>query len=205
MHITWLGQTCVKIQTKYIDEEVTLLIDPYKPETGEFPRSFSAQIVLLSSGKEEITTLSQEPFIIDTLGEFDIKNVMITTWPGHETSVIYKITVEGINIVHLGKLKTMPSDEVLESLGKVDILMVPCGGNKLYLEPQDAAHATTVIEPRIVIPVAYQSDSSPEAKPLTDFIKQIGLKPELTDKKIIIKTKDLPQEDTKLMVLEKNV
>ena len=44
----------------------------------------------------------------------------------------------------------------------------------------------------------------PKAKPVSDFIKELGLKPEVTDKKIIIKAKDLPQEETKLYILEKN-
>jgi hypothetical protein len=40
---------------------------------------------------------------------------------------------------------------------------------------------------------------------VTDFIKELGLKPEITDKKVIVKKKDLPQEDMKLYLLEKNI
>jgi hypothetical protein len=72
------------------------------------------------------------------------------------------------------------------------------------LEPAQAARIVTTIEPRLVIPLAYESDSDPKANPVSAFIKEMGLKPELTDKKLIIKSKDLPQEETKLYILEKN-
>jgi hypothetical protein len=51
--------------------------------------------------------------------------------------------------------------------------------------------------------VAYHCDTDPDAAPVTAFIKELGLKPEATEKKVIIKKKDLPQEETKLIVLEK--
>jgi hypothetical protein len=53
--------------------------------------------------------------------------------------------------------------------------------------------------------MGYASDSDPEVKPVEDFIKASGLKATVTDKKVILKAKDLPQEETQLMVLEKNI
>lgn len=128
MHITWHGQTCIKLQTKYLDEDITLITDPYKPSTGDFPRSFSPNITLFSRGQDSSVTLSQEPFIIDTLGEFDIKDIMITSLPGAEESIVFKLVAEGINIAFLGHLKSKLSAESIESLGKVDVLFVPVGG-----------------------------------------------------------------------------
>lgn len=203
MHLTWLGQTCIKIQTKPLDEDVVIVINPYKPAKGEFPRSFSSHIALFSQGQNDAATLSGEPFIVDTLGEFDIKHNIITTWGGPDGSIIFKINSENINVVHLGPMSKAPSDTVLEALGKVDILLIPVGGNKTYLEPAAAAQMITTIEPRIVIPIAYQCDTDPTAEPVSAFIKESGLKPDTTDKKLIIKPKDLPQEDTKLLILEK--
>jgi L-ascorbate metabolism protein UlaG (beta-lactamase superfamily) len=204
MHLTWLGKTCVKIQTKPLEEEVVILIDAYKPDAGEFPRSLSANVALFTKGQAGSTTLTQEPFIIDTLGEFDIKNNIITTWAGPEGSVIYKVHSENISVVHFGPMTTPPTEETLENLGKVDILLLPMGGNKNYFSPTAAAQLANTIEPRIIIPIAYQCDTDSDAEPLTAFIKEIGLAPHSTDKKLIIKSKDLPQEDMELYVLEKN-
>ncbi len=204
MHLSWLGNTCVKIQSKPAEEEISIIIDPYKPTMGDFPRNFSPSLALFSVGQKDATTLSQEPFIIDTLGEFDLKGVMINAFPGPDGVVIYKLVLEGINCVHLGKLTKKIDDETVEKLGKVDLLLIPAGGAGL-LSAEDAAEVTSSLEPRIVIALNTLSDNNPKAEPISNFIKAVGLKPEVTDKKIILKHKDLPQGETKLFVLEKNI
>lgn len=205
MHISWLGQTCVKLQTKHLNEDVITIIDPYKPDEGEFPRNLSPQIALFSNGEKNSITLSQNSFILSTLGECEIKEVMITGFPSEGGNIIYKIIAEQLSIVHLGRLKKKPEISEIEKIGSVDILLLPVGNGKEYLSAEDATNLLTAIEPRIVIPIAYQCDSDRNATPISQFIKESGMKPDVTDKKIIIKKKDLPQEDTKLMVLEKNV
>ncbi len=203
MHLSWLGQTCVKLQTKFQDEDVTVLIDAYKPSKGEFPRSFSPTIALFSKGEDNAATLSQSPFVLSTLGEVELKEAMITTWPTSEGTVMFKINAESLAVAHLGRLTKKPAVEDLEKLGHVDILIVPVGGTNDYLNAEDAAAIVTTLEPRIVIPIAYNCDTDPNAKPVNDFIKELGIKPDTTDKKIIIKKKDLPQEETRLIILEK--
>lgn len=204
MHLNWLGQTCVKLQTKNLDEDVVILIDAYRPAKGDFPRSFSPQISLYSHGSEEAATLSQDPFVMDTLGECEIKNVLITGVPGPDGKIIFRVNAEGLSIVHLGKINKKIDSSILEKIGSPDILFIPVGDNKEYLDADTAAELVTELEPRIVVPIAYQCDTDPSAKPINDFIKALGLKPEITDKKAIIKKKELPQEETKLIILEKN-
>ena len=203
MHISWLGQTCVRLQTKNGDEDVVVLIDAYKPKTGDFPRSFTPQIALYSHGQDEAATLSQDPFIFDSLGESEIKGVMVYSFYNTEGSNIFKINIEGINVVHLGRITKKIADSLIDKLGSPDVLLLPVGGGSEYLSPEDAADMATALEPRVIIPIAYNCDTDPKAKPLSDFIKVMGLKPDVTDKKIIIKKKDLPEEE-KLYVLEKN-
>ncbi len=202
MHISWIGQTCVRLQTKNGDEDITVIIDGYKPAVGDFPRSFSPQIALYSHGEEDTTTLSQEPFIFSSSGECEVKGVMCYSFPTADGQV-FKINSENMNLVHLGKITKKLSNEVLEKLGTPDVLFIPVGGGKEYLSAADAAEMVTAMEPRIVIPMAYQCDTDPKAGALSDFVKVLGLKADVTDKKIILKKKDLPTE-TKFMVLEKN-
>lgn len=205
MHISWLGQTCVKLQTKYLDQDVTVLLDAYKPAHGEFPRSFTPTIAMFSNGMEGAATLSQDPLVINTLGEFEMNEVMVTAWEGDGANIIYKINAEGLSIVHLGKMLKKVDPANLEKIGHIDILLIPAGNGASYLPLEDAVDLVTALEPRIVIPIAYQCDTEKTAKPVSDFVKELGIKPEVTDKKLIIKKKDLPQEETKLYILEKNV
>jgi len=203
MHISWLGQTCIKLQTKNLDEDVTIIINPYKPEKGNFPRSLAPQIGLFTKTQKKSITLSQNPFIVDTLGEFEVKKIMIYALPG-PNEVIFKLGTEDMNIVYLGGISSNIDNKVLEKIGTPDILFIPVGGTP-YLEAKAAADIITSMEPKIIIPIAYKCDTDPDVKQLDLFLKEIGLKPEATDKKVIIKEKDLPAEETKLIILEKNI
>ncbi len=203
MHISWLGQTCVKLQTKNLDKDAVILINGYKPKTGNFPRSFTPDIALYSSGLDNAATLSQDPFVMNTYGELDIKNVIIYALPNGENNTIFKIKAEDLIIVHLGKITENLENGQLEKIMNPDILLIPAGGKPSYIEQKIAANLITVLEPRIIIPIGIKCDTDPEAKPATIFISEVGLKAENGGNKIIIKKKDLPQEETKLIILEK--
>jgi len=203
MHIEWLGQTCVKIQTKNADKDALVLINGYRPKAGNFPRSFTPQIALYSSGTANATTLSQNPFVIDTLGEFELENIVIYSLPNEEKNNIFKLASEGMTVVHLGNLNKKLDNSELEKIMSPDILLIPVG-NKNYLPIKDAVESINLLEPRIIIPIGYKCDTEQEAEPLSKFIAEMGLKSENAGSKIIIKQKDLPQEETKLIVLDKS-
>ncbi len=205
MHINWLGQTCVKLQTKNLkDEDVVILVNPYKPTTGDFPRNFSPNTVLYSNSAEGSVTISDSAFVIETLGEYEIKDNMIYAIAANEKDMIFKISAEGMNIVHLGNVKEKISESVIEKLGTPDILFLPVGNADKTLDSKTAREVVSILEPRVVIPVAFQCDTDPKAAPVENFLKEMGLKPENVEKKLILKKKDLPQEETKIFVLEKN-
>ena len=203
MHISWLGQTCIKLQTKNLDKDVTILIDAYKPKKGEFPRSFSPDMALYSTGEENAATLSQDPFTMHSPGECEVKGVMIYATPSADGATMYKLNGEGLTLAHLGRLKKPWESGDMEKIIGADILFIPVGGGANYLDAKSAAALATTLEPRIIIPIAYHCDTDPDAQPVTAFIKELGIKPEAAEKKVIIKKKDLPQEETKLIVLEK--
>lgn len=204
MHLSWLGHTGVKLQTKNLDEDVVIVIDPYKPDAGEFPRSLAANIALYTRGEEGSITLTQDPFVLSTLGEVEIKGVMITGLPGNDGDIIYKISAENINIIHLGEHIKKPSTDLVEKMGTIDILLVPVGGGE-GTTPETAVEIMNLLEPRIIIPISYASDVSPDKKSVSDFIKLSGLPTEAPEKKTIIKKKDLPAGEMKLIVLEKSL
>lgn len=202
MHISWLGKTCVKLQTKNLDADVTILIDGYKPKTGAFPRSLSPDIALFSNGVDNAITLSQDPFIVSALGENEVKNIMIYSIPDGNENIIFKIHAEGMNLVHLGKISVKPSDDVIEKIMNADILFIPVGEKK-YLDAKIASLLVSTLEPRIVIPLGLKCDNEPDSDTSAKFASESGLLPENAENKAIIKKKDLPQEQTKLLILEK--
>lgn len=203
MHLSWLGRTAVKIQVKPADKDVVVVIDPYRPDKGIFPRSLAPDIGLYTREEKDSITLSGNPFILSTPGECETKGVLITAVAGHEPgTVMLRLDAEGLSVGHLGLAKKPLTDQQLEALADVDILFVPVGNNDSY-DAEAAAKAVNQIEPRLVIPMAFKSDNDPQAKPVNDFLKEMGVSNGGAEKKVIIKKKDLPQEETQVIVLAK--
>ena len=97
------------------------------------------------------------------------------------------------------------SEELVEDLGDIDILMVTVGG-EYTIGPNEAANVISAIEPTIVIPMHYQMTGlKPETfsklVPVDFFLKEVGLTSESLPK-LVVKKEELG-EDKKVVVLEK--
>jgi len=213
MYITWLGQSCFKLQDKIGSDGVTLVTDPYSDDIGlKMPR-FEADIVTVSHSHHDhnnIGALRGNPFIIDTAGEYETKGVFVEgveAWhdaaEGKERgkNIIYRIEMEDISITHLGDLGHILDTKQLEKLEGTNILLIPVGG-KYTINATKAVEVISQIEPRIVIPMHYKVPGLKiDLDGVEKFIKELGLKPRQEEKLKILK-KDLPQEDMELVVLE---
>lgn len=203
MHLSWLGTTAVKIQTKPFDQDIIIVIDPYKPEEGSFPRNLSAHIALYTRGEENSITVSGDPFVLSTPGECETKGVLITAAQGNsENDVIFRVDAEDLSVAHLGMLKSPLTDEQLKAVSGVDVLLVPVGGTTCY-DAEEAVKAVNAIEPRIIIPICYKSDNDPKANNVEEFLKEMSASGLKAEKKVILRKKDLPQDETKVVLLEK--
>lgn len=204
MHISWLGNTAFKIQVKPFDKDVVIVVDTYKQSTGSFPRNLVADLALYTRGEKNSITISGNPFILFSPGEIENKGVLVTAVQGHENGeVMTRIDAEQMSVGHLGLVKKPLTDEQLDVLSGVDILIVPVGNSESY-DAEAAVKAVNTIEPRVVIPCAFKSDNDPKASSVDTFLKEIGSAvggP--VEKKVIFKKKDLPQEDMQVVVLGK--
>src|SRR3989338_1888442 len=85
MHITWLGLTCLKIQTKNSGEDIVLLTDPFSEKTGLKPPRLKADLVAVSRPTSEqannLNSIIGSPFIINSAGEYEIKGVFVYSIP----------------------------------------------------------------------------------------------------------------------------
>ncbi len=203
MHFSWLGNTTIRIQAKPFDKEVTVLIDPYKHEEGASARNLSSDIALFTRGEKNSITLTGDPFTLSAPGECEVKGVLITAVQGHDVDdVSYRVDAEQMSVGHLGMINKPLTDEQIEHLSGVDILCVPVGGKDCF-DAEAATKAINSLEPRVVIPMAFKSDNDPDATSVEQFLKQIGIVAGAAEKKVILKKKDLPQEDMKIVVLAK--
>lgn len=210
MYITWLGQSCFKLQDKIGSDGITVITDPYDDKIGlKMPR-IEANIVTIShdhDGHNNLGAIKGNPFVIDCAGEYETKGVAVEGvavghgGEGKNNKVIaYRIDMEDITIVHLGDLGEALTAKQLESLVGTDILLIPVGG-KYTLDAKKAVEVISQIEPRIVIPMHYQIPGlKTDIEGVDKFIKELGINPR-REEKLKISKKDLPQEDTELVIL----
>ncbi len=215
MQIQYFGLSSFKITTK----NATIITDPFHKDTGLTPPRGMADILMLADKNDKkysaISGISGNPFMVDNAGEYDVKAVSIAGIPLKQEDkyiTVFLLESEDIRILNLTHIQewNMKEDEV-ESLGEIDILILPVGGNTV-LSASQAAKIVNEIEPKIVIPSHYkmsaQGGSASGGKDLIfdldgveKFIKEMGGKKEETDK-LTLKKKDLLEEGTKVVVLE---
>ena len=97
------------------------------------------------------------------VGEFSIRGVRATrhidTEADEPISTMYRIEIADVRIGIIGNIADKLSEDQLEELGVLDILVLPVGGGGYTL---DATAATTIvrqIDPRVVIPIHYADDT----------------------------------------------
>ncbi|MFH1084302.1 MAG: MBL fold metallo-hydrolase [Chloroflexota bacterium] len=164
MEITWYGHACFRIgeRGRYA------VADPYGPEAGpELPR-LSATLVTVShahANHNYVRALRGSPYVIAGPGEYEVGGVFVigigTFHDGkqgqeHGKNTAYLIEIDDIVVCHLGDLGHAPTQEQLEQLNNVDILLVPVGGSAA-LNGAQAAEVVNLIEPSIVIPMHYHT------------------------------------------------
>lgn len=205
MQIQYFGLSSFKITTK----SATVISDPFHKDTGLTPPRGQADILILADKNNKryaaISGISGNPFLMDTPGEYDLKGVTVAGIPlkqGDKYISVFLIESEDIRILNLTHIKewNMREDEV-ESLGEIDILIVPVGGNTV-MSASAASKAVNEIEPKIVIPSHYKTkDLIFDLDGIDKFIKEMGGKKEELEK-FSFKKKDLTEEGTKVIILE---
>jgi L-ascorbate metabolism protein UlaG (beta-lactamase superfamily) len=90
---------------------------------------------------------------------------------------MYRIDTGEIRVGLIGNIYEKLSDDQLEELGIIDVLIIPVGGGGYTLDPEGAASLVRSIDPKAVIPVHYNDGALKYEVPQVDvdeFIKTLG-------------------------------
>jgi len=217
MNIIWHGQSFFEIAVKSQESDsgsIRIAIDPYNEEIGLRIPKVEANILLVShqhNDSSNAKALTGNYFLIDNPGEYEIKDVFIKgirafhdQVEGKERGevILYKIEAEKMRFCHLSNLGQKElSSEQLEQLGEVDILAIPIDG-KVCLDAKGAAAVISQIEPRIVIPMHFKIPGlKNDFDDARNFLKVMGKEDLQPQPKLKITLKDLPKEETEVMLL----
>jgi L-ascorbate metabolism protein UlaG (beta-lactamase superfamily) len=217
MEITWYGHSCFRLTER---NYATVVTDPYDNKSiGYSTLRLKSDIVTVSHdapGHNNRDAVKGTSHVIDGAGEFEIGGVFITGVQTDGTGLskkkskdqdntarntIYVFDYDGITVAHLGDLKQTPTQSEIESLGTINVALVPVGGGG-GLNAAKAAEVISLIEPNLVIPMHY---STPDVKlsldSLNKFIKEMGLSKPETQPSLKVTRSGLPNE-TRVVVLD---
>jgi len=211
MNIKFFGQSCIQIKTK----NSIIVIDPYDSKIGLKLPTLRGDLVLVThphydhnnvkavkprEGKTEVAQFSGA-------GEFESDGVLVNGVPSwhdqaqKQKNYMYSIYVDHLRLAHLGDLgQKNLDDNQLDLLGNVDILFVPVGG-KYTINGEEAYEITNQIDPKVVIPVHYDTSGSTVGLDTADkFLKLEGKTPEAIEE-LKIEVETLPKDEEREVVV----
>ena len=191
------------------------MIDPFDKKIGLRPPGGKADVVVVTHDHHDhnnVSALSGDPLVISGPGEYDIKGVFIKGLSGYHDAkegkergrvTMYVFEMEDLKICHLGDFgQSELTQEQIEQIGDIDILMVPVGG--VYtIDAEGAQKIVNQIEPAITIPMHYHVPGlSVKLEKVEEFLKAMGVKNSETLPRLTLKKKDINPEETKIVVME---
>lgn len=197
--IEYKGANCVVLSTK----KSSLVVDPKLSLVGLKDVKVKDAVELATEDRFSVAS-SESKLNIEGPGEygiseFDIKGIAaqrhIDTESDPRRSTIYRVEVGDVRLAFIGNIYEKLSEEQLEDIGVIDILVIPVGGNGYTLDPTGAASLARQIDPKVVIPVHYSDPAVKYEVPQEDlelFTKELGAPVEETAK-YKVKASVLPQ------------
>ena len=165
MQITWYGHSCFLLEDA---SGLRVLTDPCGPETGCGLETVEADVVTVShthQAHSHLNAVRGNPVVIRLGGEKRFQNLRvrgIPTWhdavQGKEygCNLMFLIEMEGLRVLHLGDIGHTLQRDILEEIGRVDVLLAPVGGG-CTIDAEGARQIYDVITPSVMIPMHYRT------------------------------------------------
>lgn len=199
--IEYKGGNTVVISTK----KSTLVIDPKRSLVGLKDVVVKGAIELATEPRLALSS-PEAHIAIEGPGEYEVAEFSIKGIASQrhldapdapKQTALYRIGVADINIALLGNVSPELSEDELEALNVIDILILPVGGGGYTLDATSAAAIVRQITPKAVIPVHYADSGLVYEVPQDEvdlFVSELGVEVEDAGAKYKIKSAaSLPQ------------
>lgn len=207
MEIVFHGANCVSLSIK----KATITVDDNLRDLGLKSVTRAGDISLFTGIKS--VSDAQPKIVIDQPGEYEVSDTSIQgiaarahmDEPGKQSATIYKIIGDDLRVAVVGHIYPELSENQLEQLGTIDILIVPVGNNGYTLDSIGALKLIKKIEPKMIIPTHYDDkDIKYEVpqQPLEEAIKGLAMEPKEAMPKLKLKPGEI-SDITQLIVLER--
>jgi L-ascorbate metabolism protein UlaG (beta-lactamase superfamily) len=211
MELTWYGHACFRLK----ERNNVVITDPYDKTLGLPLPHPKADIVTISHDHphhNHTAGLKGEFKIVDGPGEYEIGGIFINgiqlSAPKKKGSAvngdqnnIFVFYMDDLAICHLGDLSHVPTQNQVEDMGSIDVLLIPVGGQNA-LNSAQAAEVISLIEPQIVAPMHYNLPGLEiKLDPVEKFLKEMGITKAEKIEALKVTKSSLPEE-TQIILLE---
>jgi L-ascorbate metabolism protein UlaG (beta-lactamase superfamily) len=107
-------------------------------------------------------------------------------------NTVYAIRLDDLVICHLGGLGHVLPAADLERLGDIDVVLVPIGGADENLTASRAAEIIHQLEPKVVVPMAYDPETLKKDSPFERLLHELGVKDIIPTAKLSLSRSSLP-------------
>lgn len=163
MRICWHGHSCFEISNNE-----TIVIDPHDGRSiGLRKPEASADVVLISHDHYDHNAArvvsKRNAKILTEPKSYRNKRVQIKGFSSfHDEmegakrglNLMFKVSTEGINLLHCGDLGHVPDPKLAEKIGEVDIIFIPIGG-VFTIGASTAWEVIRALKPKVAIPMHY--------------------------------------------------
>ncbi|MBV9099989.1 MAG: MBL fold metallo-hydrolase [Candidatus Dormibacteraeota bacterium] len=172
MEVTYHGLSCVRLRGR----DATVLIDPPQTSLPGLARN-APDIVVRTEGPtdpERLRAREGHAQEVSGPGEFEVRGVGVFGVPAGDTTVM-RVEIDDVRLVAAGRLRRQLTEDEIDALGHVDVLVVPVGGGDA-LSATEASKLVSAVEPSIVVPARFRSTGGAvEYEPVDKFAKEMGL------------------------------
>lgn len=173
MELQYRGANCLVLKTK----GGILITDPIVP--GLKVDISRANIIALTSQYDNLPKFRDDQLVIDMPGEYESKRISVRgiatrghmDEEGKQSVTMLKIRISDVWVLVTGHIYPELSDEQLETIGNVDVLCIPVGGNGYTLDSEGATKIIRMIEPKIIVPTHYSDKAIKYEVPQGDLKK----------------------------------
>lgn len=151
--------------------------------------------------------------IFDGPGEYEVADISIIgiavrahVDESGRNVTMFKLVAGDTSVLVTGHVYPELTEDELEEVGVIDLLVVPVGGNGYTVDPVGALKLIKAIEPKLVVPTHYADKALKFPVPqqsLEDALKELTIETKETVSKLKLKHGDLG-EVTQLVILEKS-
>lgn len=181
MDIEYKGGNCVVITTK----KISLVVDPQLEGLGLKNQGAKADVQLVTQDGF-VAPGREDALIINGPGEYEVEDISIKGIAAQAhldaktelfKATIYSLSTAEVTVAIVGHIYPELSEEQLEAMGIIDVLIVPVGGNGYTLDSVGAIKVVKTINPKVVIPTHYADSATTFSVPQADleaFTRDLG-------------------------------